>query len=89
MTDTQIRNKILLYIQRKTNHRAVLAIEKEKSLITPDNNSAPAWYIIKVLTINQEKVKVYAQINDGTLFYAVKKENYYHICDSILLTSIF
>lgn len=89
MTDTQIRNKILLYIQRKTNHRAVLAIEKEESLITPDNNSAPAWYIIKVLTINQEKTKVYIQINDGSLFYAVKKGNYYHICDSILLTSIF
>ena len=89
MTDTQIRNKILLYIQRKTNHRAVLAIDKEESLIIPDNNSAPAWYIIKVLTINQEKLKVYIQINDGFLFYAVKKGNYYHICDSVLLTSIF
>ena len=89
MTETQLRNKILLYIQRKTNHRAVLAIEEEKSLITPDNSSAPTWYKIKVLTINQEKATVYTQINDGSLFYAVKKGNYYHICDQILLSSIF
>lgn len=89
MTDTQIRNKILLFIQKKTNHKAVLAIEKENSLIIPDNNNAPTWYIIKVLTINQEKIKVYIQINDGYLFYSVKKGNNYHILDSILLSNIF
>lgn len=88
MTDTQIRNKILLFIQRKTNHKAVLEIEKEKS-INPDNTNAPTWYKIKVLTINSEKATVYTQINDGYLFYAVKKNNYYHICDSILLSNIF
>ena len=89
MTDTQIRNKILLYIQRKTNHRAVLAIEEEKSLIIPDNNNAPKWYKIKVLTINGEKDTVHAQINDDSLFYAIKKNNHYYICDQILLNSIF
>lgn len=89
MTDTQIRNKILLYIQRKTNHKAVLAIEEEEGLIKPDNKNCPTWYKIKVLTINNEKTTVYTQINDGFLFYAVKKGNHYHICDSILLTNIF
>ena len=89
MTDTQIRNKILLYIQRKTNHRAVLAIDKENSLIIPDTKNYPEWYEIKVLTTNSEKTTVFMQINDGSLFYAVKKNDKYFICDEILLSSIF
>lgn len=89
MTDTQIRNKILLYIQRKTNHRAVLAIEKENSLIEPDTKNYPEWYKVKVLTTNSEKATVYVQINDGSLFYAVKRSEKYLICDQILLNSIF
>jgi hypothetical protein len=89
MTETQIITKILLYINRHTNHRGTLEIKKETPPVVPDTSNPVVWYKVLVMGINSEKHTVYFQINDDVLFYAIKRADKYHICDQKNLNSIF
>jgi hypothetical protein len=89
MTETQIRKKILIYINTETNHRGTLEIKKETPPVIPDTENPVEWYKVLVMGQNLEKHTVYFQINDGVLFYAIKKADKYIICHQKNLNSIF
>ena len=89
MTETQIRKKILIYINTETNYRGTLEIKKETPPVIPDTENPVQWYKVLVIGQNSEKHTVYFQINDGVLFYAIKKSDKYIICHQKNLNSIF
>lgn len=90
MTETQIRQKILLFFRYHTNHRKVLRIDEEPPPIPPDNKNRPIWYKIKVETQQGEKINnLWIQINDGFLFYGIQKGDKIHIVQEKQLKFIF
>jgi hypothetical protein len=90
MTDTQIRQKIILYIENRTNHIKVLSIDREPPPVhNAENKENNIWYSVEVETYNREKTRVFFQYHDNFINYAIKKNDKYHICDTKKVNQIF
>lgn len=89
-TETQIRQKIILYISSRTNHKKVLKIEKDNPPVKIDTGiNAPIYFTVEVETYNFEKVKVIFHYENEFLHYGIIKNKYRHICDTKKLNQIF